>query len=198
MNHNWVLCRILLPCLVVVALALLVLGCAQDNPLQPNSQQSINSPPPGITFQSWNTGYLESEYAKIKSSPSYRVEDGKLGYAEKDVKPDQQARVGGNKTLGNLVEIPAGAVSRETTITVDVVDPGFAAVDFGPSMKFNRSVSVTLSYAGTTVDPTKINIYWWDPNANAWVMISDHPAIDTHKQTVSFPTDHFSRYAWGE
>ncbi len=198
MNHNSVLCRILLPCLVVVPLALLVLGCAQDNPVQPNSQQSINSPPPGVTFQRWNTGYLETEYAKIKNSSSYRVEDGELGYAERDVKPNQQAKIGGSNTLGNLVQIPAGAVGTTTTITVAVSNPGFAAVDFGPTMQFNQSVTVTLSYAGTTVDPTKIKIYWWDPNANDWVMISDHPSINFDKQTVSFPTDHFSRYAWGE
>jgi len=198
MRNSSTVFQLLLPCLVAAVISLLVLGCFQDNPTQPNTQQNINTPPPGMVFRSWNPGYLETEYARIRNSSSYRVEDGPPGYAEKDVKPDHHAKVGGGKTLGNLVEIPAGAVNTETTITVQVVNPGFAAVDFGPSMQFNKSVDVTLSYKGTNVDPTKIKIYWWDPDANVWVMINDHPSIDRNKQTVSFPTDHFSRYAWGD
>ncbi len=169
--------RILLP-IMAVALSLLLFGCASDNPVQSSSKTA------------WHLGYL----AGARPSHGPLVEGD--GYAGKLIST-RGGVVGGEETFGNSVEIPAGALSANTLITVQVVENGYA-MEFGPSMQFKAPVKVTLSYKGTGVNPTKIKCLWYDPTVGDWVNVCSNPAINYASQTLSFNVSHFSRYAWGD
>jgi hypothetical protein len=168
--------------LLIVA-SVFIIGCStNDNSVAPITQgEDIKTVPPGI-FQSYPSNTLNKQL----------FDGGWVG--------PRGGEVGGKKTLNNKVEIPAGALSEKTYITVQV-SSGSPGVDFGPSMKFQRPVEITLSYAGFGLTERQIQnlkIYWYNPSTGQWEKISDHPDIDRGDQTVSFETRHFSRYAWSD
>ncbi len=109
--------------------------------------------------------------------------------------------VGGNKTFGNIVEIPAGAVDDNTKISVEVTcmdnqNPCSAEVEFLPSMTFNTEVKVTLNYGalGFDGDPYMIEIYWIQEDGTGGE-ITTH-VVDESNQTIVFYVNHFTRYGW--
>ncbi|MCH8927906.1 MAG: hypothetical protein IIB39_04225 [Candidatus Marinimicrobia bacterium] len=109
--------------------------------------------------------------------------------------------VGGNKTFGNIVEIPAGAVDDNTKITVEVTcmdnqNPCSAEVEFLPSMTFNVDVKVTMNYGalGFDGDPYMIEIYWIQEDGTGGEVTTY--TVDESNQTIVFYVNHFTRYGW--
>ena len=107
------------------------------------------------------------------------------------------------------VNIPAGALDKEITVTIVKVDA--AAVtqppltlklagdiyEFGPAgTQFNKPVKITLKY-----DPAKLGgvsedglkVYYLDETANAWVAIGG--VVDKVNHTLTVEVNHFSKYA---
>jgi len=109
--------------------------------------------------------------------------------------------VGGNKTFGNTVEIPAGAVDDNTKISVEVTcmdnqNPCSAEVEFLPSMTFNTEVKVTLNYGalGFDGDPYLIEIYYILEDGTGGEITTY--TVDESLQTIVFYVNHFTRYGW--
>lgn len=109
--------------------------------------------------------------------------------------------VGGNKTFGNIVEIPAGAVDGNTKITVEVTcmdnqNPCSAEVEFLPSMTFNVDVKVTMNYGalGFDGDPYLIEIYYIQEDGTGGEITTY--TVDESNQTIVFYVNHFTRYGW--
>jgi len=109
--------------------------------------------------------------------------------------------VGGNKTFGNIVEIPAGAVDDNTKISVEVTcmdnqNPCSAEVEFLPSMTFNTEVKVTLTYGalGFDGDPYMIEIYWIQEDGTGGEITTY--TVDESLETIVFYVNHFTRYGW--
>ena len=109
--------------------------------------------------------------------------------------------VGGNKTFGNIVEIPAGAVDGNTKITVEVTcmdnqNPCAAEVEFLPSMTFNVDVKVTMNYGalGFDGDPYLIEIYYIQEDGTGGEITTY--TVDESNQTIVFYVNHFTRYGW--
>ena len=121
--------------------------------------------------------------------------------AAKTITVSAGGEVGGNKTFGNVVEIPAGAVDDNTKISVEVTcmdnqNPCSAEVEFLPSMTFNTEVKVTLNYGalGFDGDPYMIEIYWIQEDGTGGE-ITTH-VVDESNQTIVFYVNHFTRYGW--
>ncbi|MCK4715424.1 MAG: hypothetical protein KAT54_01325, partial [Candidatus Marinimicrobia bacterium] len=72
---------------------------------------------------------------------------------------------------------------------------------FLPSMTFEKDVKITLSWAFLDLDDDEefeFNIYFSDDGGYVWFPLEKTKlVIDYDKKTVTFKTDHFSRYGWG-
>jgi uncharacterized protein YjdB len=102
------------------------------------------------------------------------------------------------------VTFPAGAVASNRTITIDpVLNPvaspllvAGTAFDFGPSGNFAQPVSITISYAGTTVpvatDAAKLRLHRL--TGGVWVEVPGS-TVDVNAKTVTGQTGSFSTYA---
>ena len=108
---------------------------------------------------------------------------------------------GGNKTFGNIVEIPAGAVDDNTKISVEVTcmdnqNPCSAEVEFLPNMTFNVDVKVTMHYGalGFDGDPYMIEIYWIQEDGTGGE-VSTY-TVNEEEETIVFYVNHFTRYGW--
>jgi hypothetical protein len=106
---------------------------------------------------------------------------------------------GSSASYYNKVTFPPYALSRYTRVTLEMTDPTISQVELDPSMHFNRPVMVSLSYDGFNVtDPTHMAIYWYNPPTGNWDLITGSPTVDTNLKTVTFWTDHFSKYGFGD
>jgi hypothetical protein len=172
--------------IIVVSLAFFLTSCA-DNPVGLSSgKPSVLNKGEQPKLLKWNDAFKQELLAK-------------KGFDGKWVFPDKDAVVGGKKTYKNSVYIPAGAVSERTYVTVEVLDREYAVVEFNPSMTFNTSVTITLSYAEVdlgNLSPYDLKPVWYNPETGAWEYVNSPVTVDTKKQTLSFQTNHFSRYAW--
>ncbi len=107
-----------------------------------------------------------------------------------------KASKGGSVELnGFRVDIPAGALKRDTCITIELPDlPQAASVmaDFGPSgTKFRKPVTITLPLEGvdlTGVSVSDVYVGYW--NGSAW---EDYGGTAT-SSSVKTKTTHFSAY----
>lgn len=180
-----------------VVILSLVAGCSKNaitesNEVSPDLKAAEGIPGDQINWVSW-----EQEIVKKISALA------KQGTESKWIYPDVWGTVGGEKTFGNMVEFPPGAVAEEQYITVDVVcvdenEQCGAGVDFLPSQQFLLDVKVTLSwgYLDYDGDPSDLKIYWRDDDTELWILIPD-PEIDLESKTSSFYIDHFTRFGWG-
>ena len=130
----------------------------------------------------------------------------KTGMTGKMITPKDGGVVGGHMTLDNKVEIPSYAVKEKTYVTVEVlyIDDKLqtgTGVEFLPSMTFEKDVKITLSWAFLDLDDDEefeFNIYFSDDGGYVWFPLEKTKlVIDYDKKTVTFKTDHFSRYGWG-
>ncbi len=172
--------------LVIVSLSFFLTSCA-DNPVGfSTSKPGIVNRDGQIKLLKWNDAFKQEVLAK-------------RGFAGKWVFPSKDAEVGGPQTYNNSVYIPAGAVSKPTYVTVEVLGGDYAAVEFNPSMTFNKDVTITLSYAGVDLgggSPYDLKPVWYNPETGNWEYVNSPVTVDTKKQTISFQTNHFSRYGW--
>jgi hypothetical protein len=68
-------------------------------------------------------------------------------------------------------------------------------------MKFNREVTVGLSFDGFRLSASQISrikIYWYNESSGRWVLVDSSPTIDDDEEVIWFSTNHFSRYAWSD
>ena len=144
----------------------------------------------GVNFLRWSPKTFELMTALNKSN-----------VAAKTITVSAGGTVGGNKTFGNTVEIPAGALDENTTISVQVTcmdnrNPCAAEVEFLPSTTFNVEVKVTMNYdaLGFDGDPYLIEIYWLQDDGTGGE-INNHVVNEVEK-TIVFYIDHFTRYGW--
>ena len=127
---------------------------------------------------------------------------GKKAFSLKHIQAHNGGTVGGEKTFGNKVDIPAFALEDDTWISVEVEcadsnEQCGATVEFLPSMTFLANVTVTLSFDALDFsgDPSLLKVVWYDDSTGLWVEV-DNAIIDYDDKTVSVQVDHFTRYAW--
>ena len=175
-----------------------LMGCSSDLLTAPEGETNnqLASNPSGIpsdqlNLVSWNSDIVNQLQAL-----------GKKAYSLKQIKAHNGGTVGGEKTFGNKVEIPANALSEDTWISVEVgcVDANGqcgATVEFLPNMNFQLDVTVTLSYdvLNFNGDPNTLKVVWYDETSGLWVEV-DGAVIDEASKTVSVEVDHFTRWAW--
>ena len=144
----------------------------------------------GVNFLRWSPETFEKMTSLNKSN-----------VAAKTITVSAGGTVGGNKTFGNTVEIPAGALDENTTISVQVTcmdnkNPCSAEVEFLPSTTFNVEVKVTMNYdaLGFDGDPYLIEIYWLQDDGTGGE-INNH-VVNENEKTIVFYIDHFTRYGW--
>ena len=144
----------------------------------------------GVNFLRWSPKTFEKMTALNKSN-----------VAAKTITVTAGGTVGGNKTFGNTVEIPAGALDENTTISVQVTcmdnqNPCSAEVEFLPSTTFNVDVKVTMNYdaLGFDGDPYLIEIYWLQEDGTGGEVTNY--VVNEAEKTIVFYIDHFTRYGW--
>jgi hypothetical protein len=92
--------------------------------------------------------------------------------------------------------VVAGALLANTRITADVyreqvgVDIRHTEFHFGPDGLLFR-LPALLSYKTAEVDGSILNLYWWDPTAQDWVVSAQAVVVLGY---ATFPVLHFSDY----
>ena len=144
----------------------------------------------GVNFLKWSPKSMAKLTALNKSN-----------VAEKTITVSAGGSVGGQKTFGNTVEIPAGAVDDNTTISVQVTcmdgkNPCSAEVEFLPSITFNTDVKVTLNYdaLGFDGDPYLIQVYFILDDGTGGEVVEY--TVNEEEKTLVFYINHFTRYGW--
>ena len=181
----------------LVTLSFFLAGCAEDSFMGPDPAQSKAIPADQIQWIGWSAE-VQPEMEGI----------GKIGFAGKMITPQSGGIVGGNMTLENCVEIPAGAVDDNTFVTVEVLcleghEQCGAGVEFLPSGSFNKPVTITLSWEYleilTDEDAAGFKIYFSEDADDAvWYELDpSFIVIDYENKLVIFQADHFTRYQWG-
>lgn len=171
---------------------LVITGCQESiSPVAPvdNSinqiKQDKNTPPEGITFlRAVTNPKLNSPNAVVTASAT--------------LEPSTGGVVGGQETFGNYVYIPPYTFNQTTTFTVTAADQEFTWVEFGPSMQFNGFVIITLDFSRfglTQKEAKKLKVYYYNESTGKWEKVKG-PLFYT-ETSVSFRTNHFSRYGWG-
>lgn len=179
--------------LLIVSALLFIWGCEKQVTSGSSVETALGIPTENIQWISWKPE-IEQNFATL----------AKKGHDGEWITPQRGGVVGGAETFNNSVAIPAGAVSRPTYVTVDVVrlPYGGAAVEFLPSMTFNKDVTITLSYKQIAISDQDIvngnfKIYYSQDNVT-WCLLD--PAlikVNLDNNTISFPINHFTRYGWG-
>ncbi len=175
-----------------------LMGCSSDLLTAPegetNNQSASNPigiPTNQLNLVSWNSDIVNQLQVL-----------GKKAYSLKQIQAHNGGTVGGEKTFGNKVDIPANALSEDTWISVEVGCVNAdgqcgATVEFLPSMNFQLDVTVTLSYdvLNFNGDPNTLKVVWYDETSGLWVEV-DGAVIDEASKTVSVQVDHFTQWAW--
>lgn len=185
--------KLILSTYVVLFITTLFLtGCKEViSPVAPVNQsisQSIqdkNTPPEGVTFlRAVTNPKMNSINAIVTASAT--------------LEPAVGGVVGGAETFGNYVYIPPFTFNQTTTFTVTAADQEFSWVEFGPSMQFNGNVIITLDFSRfglTQKEASKLKVYYYNETKGKWEKVKS-PLYFT-ETNVSFQTNHFSRYGWG-
>ncbi|MFZ5432766.1 MAG: hypothetical protein ACOZB3_03230 [Calditrichota bacterium] len=187
--------------LVMLVLAgMFVIGCSDYTaPTASNATSSeyadMWNPQPGETVDGYNIpfyveGYWESMYGNTVN-PFVAV-------------PPRTFRVGPDGAVirfaTHSLTIPRGAVDEYVMITLSNASVSAVAIDCNPSpFHFNVPVTLTLSYSGTTYSndtgaEAPLAVIYMAPDGSLEELPS---TVDRAAQTVSAPTDHFSRYIIG-
>ncbi|MBU0712844.1 hypothetical protein KJ762_12765 [bacterium] len=203
--------------LILVVLLVSFWNCENEaitSPQEPTMDVNVGGiPAEQITWAQWNPDVLAA--LKENSQPVLSKKDGNAWGQSKNtesklIRRESGGKVGSNgQTCNNFVVIPAKAlIPDEEIITVTVLEmadnktqaaPG---VDFLPSMKFEKNVTITLSWECLDVDQKKpwkkldLLVYFSEDGGNEWFPVEDFNVSNGDK-TISFEIDHFTRYAWG-
>lgn len=116
-------------------------------------------------------------------------------HAEKWIRADQ----GGSVSLrGYRVDIPAGALPRDTLVTIDLPSDGLLGghliAEFGPhGVKFNQPVTLTFPLENVLLTGAAIEVKRWENGA--WRSLGGTVSADG--TALSSTTPHFSYYGGG-
>ena len=176
-----------------------LIGCGSDMLTAPgaeNDDQTAVSTQIGVPIDQLKLVPLKPEIVE-----QLRVL-GKKSFASKQIQSHKGGTVGGEKTFGNKVDIPAFALEEDTWISVELecADSNKqcgSIVEFLPSMTFLADVTVTLSFDVLDFDgdPDLLKVVWYNESTGLWVEV-DNALIDYDDKTVSVQVDHFTRYSW--
>ena len=118
---------------------------------------------------------------------------------------------------GAVLDIPAGALSADTTLSITPLTAGaMAPVDQGlvnttpgpragyrmgpPGQRFASPISITLPYDPASLPDGQsdagVNILWFDTTALRWTPLK-RVSIDRRNQTITARTDHFTDFITG-
>src|SRR5215813_3515316 len=118
---------------------------------------------------------------------------------------------------GGVLDIPAGALSADTTLSITPLAAGaMAPVDQGlvnttpgpragyrmgpPGQRFASPITITLPYDPASLpdgqSDANVNIFWFDTAALRWTPLK-RASIDRRNQTVTARTDHFTDFITG-
>lgn len=164
-----------------VAAGLVLAGCS-DGPVTPGS----NGTRPQL---STTQGGDLSVIARYTTGPIY------YGFAFKTI-----GTAGGTiKIAGFEVNVPAGAVSKNTTFSIvlpyDSQRREHVWAEFGPhNVQFAVPVTIKLPFKGTTAESTNPTHVLWN-NGGTWVAYTTSLTADGRLQTQ---TNHFSEYGTEE
>ncbi len=110
----------------------------------------------------------------------------------------------GNKifAIATLI-IPSGAFNGRQTLTM-ACDNTYAGLDFSPSMTFNKSLYLTLSFTGLDlksmgVTNSNVGFYYVDDSGNYTPIPNSGVFVDLKAgalTVIAAQIDHFSRYAF--
>jgi hypothetical protein len=112
--------------------------------------------------------------------------------------------VSGDKIFAvSTLIIPGGAFSGRTAITMSC-DNTYAGMDFSPSMTFDKSLYLTLSFTGLDlksmgVTNSNVGFYYIDNNGNFTPIKNSGVFVDLKTGTltvIAAKIDHFSRYGF--
>jgi hypothetical protein len=108
---------------------------------------------------------------------------------------------------GTKIEIPAGALDTDTTITVDLgpasIMPAKAhtvgpAVELGPTPHtFSKPVTVSIPYQ-SDIHAKRLRIFTLEPSGARSVLRGSDLTLDRDKKLVQFQTTHFTSFQCGE
>lgn len=184
--------KLILLVLVLFAGTLFVTGCQESiSPVAPVDQSTVqikedkNTPPQGVTF------------LRAVTNPKFNSINTVVTVSA-TLNPEVGGVVGGDETFGNYVYIPPYTFDQTTTFTVTAADEEFTWVEFGPSMQFNGNVIVTLDFSRfglTQKEAKKLKVYYFNESTGRWEKVK--PPYYYTETSVSFLTNHFSRYGWG-
>ncbi len=98
------------------------------------------------------------------------------------------------------LSIPSGAFKGVKTLTMEVGDD--AAVDFYPSMTFDRPLSLDLTFVGVDlrgINPSKVNFYYIAGDGSLQLAPNDGITVDVARgilRVKNAKIPHFSRYGF--
>lgn len=141
-------------------------------------------------------GFNNIKALKITDAP---VAKGSLHF-EKTISPFWGGVLNGSYNVGDVqvsytVIVPPGALNNTETVTIDIPDITEAREDLGPSpYTFRRPVTVIMSFKNlpNVPDPSELQVAWFDPNANEWVVVPSTVMAFGNDLTVMFTTSHFT------
>ena len=109
------------------------------------------------------------------------------------------AQFGGVVSNGRVtLEFPAGALSQDTEITIDMLDDNTLGVEFGPhGTQFNKPVTMSTDLRGTTAEgmSDQTSTYYWNESKNYYERQEKLSSDD--KNTNKSALYHFSKFKDG-
>ncbi len=159
-------------------------GCGQKG--SPTAPEVPRLPQSGIRIL--RLGGADSVGVVCKGEPLYAEE-----FIEADVGGEVELE---GEYVDHEVEVPAGALSEDTLISVACPDAQLAVVNFGPcGISFNVPVSVSLYWRDVEDVGGDLGIYWYDEEQGKWVEILARIEVIGNDVDAEFELNHFSRYA---
>jgi hypothetical protein len=166
--------------------ALLGIGCGDDD--------NTGS---GVDTDGGSAGKTGGSAGKSSGGKDGGSEPGSSDSVEKMITAKSGGKV---STTGATLDIPAGALGKDTKVTVDTVDAAnlpdsdmvaSTAYDFGPDgTTFEKPVALTIEFTGKAPEGMSAMIAWLD--GDKWTALEDS-AVEGGSVTAS--TTHFTTFA---
>lgn len=119
-----------------------------------------------------------------------------------------------SKMFHAKIVIPQGALDKDTVISLTKIDQvvalpddiieGGVIIEFGPDgTVFNKNIVITIPYDDadndgivdyTDIPEDQLSVIYWDSSAKQWTNVDSITSRDTINNTITFETDHFSKY----
>jgi hypothetical protein len=110
----------------------------------------------------------------------------------------QAARVDAARRLGPAA-YPSQELFRAVTAAPDVSQQVFSNfydvfLPAGVSHTLKKDALITLKYDASVADPTKLNVYYFDPNNNVFLLENSQRVLDTTNHTLTVAVRHLSTF----